>query len=205
MGTGAFILGGALQGIGAGIMAQGQQRAEDAKQDAIARREMALAQFRSGLDRERDEAQSELRKGEAVHQSGLRTKEAETGAKLDDWKSSRQTARSASAQITVAEAKAEIDQKMERLQSRLRMNEAQAAAVRKIFNDVYMAHVEVGDQKIAADGAMVFYSKAGKEIGRTASGLFQPEGDSGLGAAFPAAPRAGAAPANRPPLDSFNR
>lgn len=202
MGIG-YILGGALQGIGAGITAQGQAKAEaaaaQAKEDALMRREIALENLRNQNAIKRDQSQSGLRREEATH-----------GAQLDDWKGARQNERTTKSQLTLADAKAQIDERMARLQSSLKMDEAKAASVRELYNNVYMANIEIGREQVAADGSLVIYNKAGREVSRSQPGMFTPPGSGDAPLTLPgrsgATQQPTARPAtnsNRPPLTSF--
>lgn len=198
------VFGSALQGIGAGMMAQTQANqsaaAEQAKETAAMRREIALENLRNQNAIGRDKAQSENRKSEM-----------EFGAKADDWKSSREVARRTQSDITMAQAKGKIDEKLKRLESTLKISEDTKAWLRDVWSKAYDMNMEVGETKEGADGSVIVFSKAGSIIAQTKPGMVAPKNAGGASLdAFPGAPSGmpGApapAPTNRPPLNSFDR
>ena len=222
MGLGGLVLGGALQGIGAGIVAQGKQSAETAQQeaqgrarlaeqDAMMRREIALENLRNQNTIARDE-----------NKSKLTINEVEAGARADDWKGARQTARTTDSTITVDRAKTQNDitvkqieaanaRTLAKLNSSLNINEKQAEIAAETVAAASRAGFEVGDTQIRNDGALVLLAKTGKIISVSKPGLFTPEGSGDAPISFPGtklpAPSSAAqpVPANRPPLSSFDR
>lgn len=197
------VFGAALQGIGAGMMQQTQANqaaaAEQAKETAAMRREIALENLRNKNAIERDKAAS-----------GNRKSELETGAKLDDWTDARKTGRRTTSEITVAQTKAKLDADLKKLDSRLKIGEDTKAWLRDIYKEAYQANTEIGETKEGADGSIIVFSKAGKVIAQTKPGMVAPKG-GGLEEFFPGT-GAGPAPAqpgkptpNRPPLNSFDR
>lgn len=206
MSDAGFIIGGALQGIGSGIVAQGQanaaREAEAAKETAAMRREIALENLRNENAMKRDAAQSGLKKDEATQ-----------GADLQDRNAARATQRNTASQITIDKAKTQNDMALAKLRSTLSINEQQAKSASDLANQLAAAGQEVGEFKVAADGTVTAFSKTGKVLGQMgAKGQFVPDhtnGSSGFGGfgstGFPVPGAGGAAPANRPPLSSFDR
>ena len=202
------VFGAAMQGIGAGMMQQTQAnqaaQAEQAKETAAMRREVALETMRNQNALARDKAQSDNRIGEM-----------RAGAQFDDWKDARGTARKTTSSITIKQAEAKIDAKLEKAKSDLKINEDTKAWLRDIYQKAYMSNIEVGETKAATDGSLIVLSKSGKIIAQTKPGMFRPDGkpDDALGggmlpggSSIPNAPTAlQKAPANRPPLTSFDR
>lgn len=215
MGAGGFILGGALQGIGAGLVAQGQANAQAAakaaEQDGMMRREIALENLRSAN-----------RTKEAETGSALKQNETETQARWQDWGKARDTSRSTDStvkiegvktgnQIKVEQVKAANDRALANLQSSNRISEAQAGQAAELSADLARMGKEVGEFKVNAAGQMVAYSKTGQVLRVSQKGMFRDPEDKAEGAmpgfpgASPAPAPAAPPPGNRPPLSSFNR
>jgi len=218
MGSSArHILGGALQGIGAGLVQQGQQRAAaeaaSAQSEAAMRREIALENLRTKNAMTRDQ-----------QQSVMRMDEQENAGRVSDWQAGRQVGRTTQATIVTDKAKtqnditlkqldAQNDRALASLKSSLSVNETQQKIAAEAIADATKNRYEVGETQIRADGALVLYSKSGQVISVSKPGQFTPPAATGMGAGFPAfpgasspapAPGPAAAPSKRPPLSSFN-
>lgn len=208
MSDAGFILGGALQGIGAGIVAQGQAAAAQQAETAKERREMVLAQIQhqnkiaednnaNQNSMKRDAAQSDLKKSEAVQ-----------SADLQDRNAGRATQRNTASQITIDKAKTQNDMALARLRSTLNINEQQAKSASDLSNQLAAAGQEVGEFKVGTDGTVVAFSKTGKVLGKMGSkGQFVADHTNGTtvgSTPFPGAGAGGGAvPANRPGISSF--
>lgn len=192
------ILGGALQGIGAGLLGQAQAKAESAKSAAAERFQLLMSDREHGQNLEAAERASAHRQAEATHGSTLKRGEMRLGATLDDDRAAKQTARSTASQITVDNARSANDRVMARLQSGLRMTEQQASAATELANQITLAGQTIHSSEIAADGSMVLTTKTGRQL-RTQAGIFNPknapdEGIPGLPTATKPAAPAGNAP-----------
>ena len=159
------ILGGALQGIGAGLAAKGRMdmeaQAEAAKQDAIARREAWIESTRHSN-----------RTAEMQTESGLRINEQTNQADLQDRNASRQNARTTASQIAVDNARTANDKALAKFQSNLRMTEDQDKAARELTNQLSLMGQKAERFEIAADGSMVAINGLGKIISKSAPGRF---------------------------------
>lgn len=198
MGYLGTVLGGALQGIGAGIVQQGQAKAETeaatAKETAAMRREVALENLRNQNAMSRDKSQSDLKVGEM-----------KVGAQLDDWKSANQTKRTTGSQIAVDKARTQNDITITQLKARLDRDNSTAATQLK-------AQIDSGQIKdtVEGDDGNIYAIMADGTTKNTGI-KFRPKPTAGgIGAdAFPmatpgaAAPSGAAKPASRPPLSSF--
>lgn len=195
MGLG-HILAGAAQGIGAGMVMQGQQRAEAeasaAKETAAQRREIALEQLRAGNNQKLQQQQSDNRRAEQ-----------EQGARLDDWRDSRGTARRTTQQVTVDRARTQNEITLAEVKGRIERDTSAAATRLKAQLD----RGEVSDSFEGADGNIHVLLKDGTT--RNTGVKFQPKASDGLGGApaLLSAPGSGVGqtPANRPALSSFDR
>lgn len=202
------ILGGALQGIGAGLAAKGRMdmevQAETARQDAITRREQWIESTRHAN-----------RTAEMQTESGLRLNEQTNQADLQDRNASRQNARTTASQIAVDNARTANDKELAKFQSRLRMTEDQAKAARELADSLTLMGQKAERFEIAADGSMVAINGLGKIISKSAPGRFAAPGGGGSGdgsdllTGGAGGTRAQPLPtnniANRPPLASFQQ
>lgn len=169
MGGLGYIVGGALQGVGSGIVAQGQQRAAEDAATAKQRRDIALENLRSQNDQVND-----ARKAEMTHANRIAETEAEY--KLRDLNDARSTGRKTSSQITIDTAKTKNDIVLAKVQTKLKLSADQAIKAQELFNSVTLAGQKVGETRVGADGAMVIYSETGKELTRSTPGQFIPQG-----------------------------
>lgn len=152
-GMGAF-LGGALQGIGAGLAAEGRQRWED-------RREMALQQLRG-------QQAAEL----ASKQHANRKDEIATQAQFDNWKDSQKTERTTASTIAtdraktdndirVVSAREQSDRRLEVLRNNLgiKRDAAKTAADAKAEKDLQAG--EIKETFVSGDGYLWVVPKRG--------------------------------------------
>lgn len=198
MGYLGTVLGGALQGIGAGIVQQGQQKAEaaavEAKETAAMRREVALENLRNQNAMSRDRTQSDLKVGEM-----------KVGAQLDDTKDARHIARTTGSQIAVDKARTQNDITITQVKARLDRDNSTAAIQLK-------AQIDSGQVKdtVEDDDGNIYAIMADGTTKNTGIKFRPRPAAGGIGAdAFPmaapgaASPSGTATPANRPPLSSF--
>ncbi|WP_226018402.1 hypothetical protein [Novosphingobium sp. FKTRR1] len=195
-----YILGGFTQGIGAGLVKQGEAQAATQAEDAKFRRELAL----KGVDHQNrmteDANQSDLTAGRDKASSGYRITEQTNQADLTDRNDARHTARSTVSQIAVDKARTTNDAALARLKSGLQITEDQAKAASTLSNELALAGQTVGDLQIAADGSIWAYSKTGVALGHSKPGKFVPPAAPGggldasalLGGSAPAKPSAAA-------------
>lgn len=183
-GMGAF-LGGALQGIGAGLAAEGRQRWED-------RREMALQQLRG-------QQAAEL----AGKQHANRKDEIATQAQFDNWKDSQKTERTTASRMVLGKAEAEAKSAAASAEQRrnvaMEVLKSKLAISEKAHEAANEARLRLGEPEDLVfddegNGTMIF--KGGKavpvgKVGQTAAGKRAASPGSGGVLAEVAAGRAG--------------
>lgn len=186
MGALGYILGGALQGVGSGMVADTQRRDSAAAATAAERREIAMENLRAKRQSENNVQQGEITRQNATHTGDIQAEQARVGSGYKitetnnefvqrDKNDARQVERQTSATITIDKAKTANDIAVAKITSGLKMTEAQASAAQDLANRATLAGLEVGETEIAADGSMVIYAKTGKLIGRTSAGVFTPK------------------------------
>lgn len=226
MGSGMAILGGALQGIGAGLQQEIQNRREDERTSATQRFQAYLA----GAKTDADNAAAAR-----DHQYDLERDAAQAGFKADQAKAdAAATAARDKAKygydVSLEGVKAKNDAALAQMKSKFAMDEEQAKIAAQMKADVARMGKEVGQAKVTSDGRMILYAKDGSVLRASQPGTFNPPataqddtlvlGDRAADnaaqpAAAPAAPAAAprpapkptpkpAAPKNRPPLSSFD-
>lgn len=171
------ILGGALQGIGAGITAIGQQQAKAREDDVLMRRQMALENLRAQNDRDLQVTKTADAATAAQTAHTNRMEESRVEYDYRDRNDARSTARNTSSKITVDKAQTANQVALKKLESSLNMSEAQQKAALDLSNDLTKAGVEVGDYKIGTDGTLYALSKTGHILGKSPRpGMFTPDG-----------------------------
>lgn len=131
MGLGGFVLGGALQGIGAGLIGMGQQQAATAASAAAERRDIALENLRNELATKRDVKQGEIQRQTATHASGLRRQEMALDYGFKDVNDARANNRTTKSQVTLKSIDASNAQNLARLNASLaRQNDAASTQLR---------------------------------------------------------------------------
>lgn len=182
-------LGGALQGIGAGIATKGKMdmdaAAAAAKEEAMSKREMMLAQMNTTNKREEQKQASDLRMEETRYEWDRK-----------DAASANADARALKAELAKLGVQFANAAKLETLKGQQERLTAGAKAA--------LDGNEVVGTKTAEDGSVMLYTRSGKFI--KAGFKERPTGAAAAAAADPDNPFAtpGAKPpANRPPLSSF--
>lgn len=195
-----FILGGALQGIGAGLVQQGQVNAENARASATQRFQDYLAQRKTQADDARATQQHGWDIERDNNQAALRATQAEADAKNTAVRDGTQQKYA----VQMEGLKASNQAKIEGLKSTLSMTEYERKAALDLANDVSRSGQEIGHTEVAADGRMIIYSKSGEVLRASPPGTFNPraaaadDGDLLGSRGAPTATPAPRAPAPRP-------
>lgn len=156
MGIGA-IVGGALKGYGDGMAEMARSREEE-------RRETALINIRSQRQQEQTQVTADLQDRNSSRQ-----------AVYDNWKDSEHVKRTTVGQIQVDKARTENDMTLEqmrqkntealaRLQSSLRMNEAQKESAIRMQEEAIKANTYIQDFQTDDQGNLVGITATGKTI-----------------------------------------
>ena len=179
MGIGTrMLIGGALQGLGAGIVAQGQSNAEE-------RRRIALENMRTKAQAEKDARDAETQIATDARQTANKREETKLQYGMIDENNARQVERETNKTIIVDKNKAGLDKELDAaktkndawlkgVDSRYRMSEEAAKQATDLKNELTKMGKEVGHEEVAADGSMFIYSKTGALLGRTKPGVFVP-------------------------------
>jgi hypothetical protein len=166
------ILGGAMQGIGAGLVKVGEEQAKQDQADVLARRQAALAKFTQDREdgRQATKVAADAKAAEVGH--GYKLDEQKNAGEIANQNDKDHVERETASKIGIEAVKARNEAALESLKSHYRLNEVQAKAAADLVNQTTMAGIEVGATKIAADGTMYIYNKAGKAIGHSEVGQF---------------------------------
>lgn len=160
-------LGKLARGIASGLSQyygiQAQEQINQRKIQALADQQMALESFKSQMNREEkaNEANAQAGLERVKADEKIRTEKALLGPKTD-------------AEIKVEGAKLENQKVLEGIKSKFRMDETQTKMAKELADSLTLAKKQIGDARVTADGALVFYSKTGERLGFTKAGGFVP-------------------------------
>lgn len=197
MGIGGLI-GGALTGIGRGMEMQAvaqQKEAEDMRRDdALMRRQTALAKYQAVLQAERDKTQHEYKNDETLTELGVRAKIKE----IDDIRDQKIWTERNQTEFTQALKKLQKEQQF--TLTRDAKNAARDAAIQAARDGNNIDHWETD----ADTGELVGFTKTGKSYRSPLKPLHQKGGSGGIldeyddGASTSGTPASGSKPAPRP-------
>lgn len=173
MGVGG-LLGGALTGIGRGMEMQVTAQQREAEQsradDALMRRQTALAKYQSDLQAERDKTQHGYKVSETREELGIRGQLAAA----DDVRA-----------LSAAERKAQTDFKLDmkklEAQHTFKLSEQQHEAGLQIARDAASAGAEIAHWEVDSDsGELVGFTKSGRAMRSSVKPLRQKGGSGGI-------------------------
>jgi hypothetical protein len=175
------VLGGALQGIGAGLAQQQRAKADTAAADVAHRREEYLLKLRGQIASDATVQQGQIARDNLAvkydfeDRNDARTSERDTSKAIIVGNNTSANA------VKLEQVKTANDRMIEGVKSRYRMTEQQQKAALDLSNDATRAGQEVGETRVAVDGSMVLYSKNGQVIRRSGAGMFTPNGAKATG------------------------
>lgn len=171
-------LGAAMEGYGKHLTQVDERRQKTLELDALALRERALAEYRSGLAREEAAFSGGITRQNATHAGRIAaaTYRENKGADVDA--EVVLTPVKARATMAVNAANEGLQQsnreKQARLVSQLDMDEARQKAALDLENALTLAGKKADRWEVTADGAMVAYSATGAKLGQSQPGIFVP-------------------------------
>lgn len=118
------VLGGALAGIGKGMVAQAELDAQAARDAVLYQREVALRNLQIDAQNKLADKQHENRKEEIGLTGEENRKTQSAGALVDDWKAARQTDRQTKAQVQLKQVDFKNDVKAKQLAAKLGLIQA---------------------------------------------------------------------------------
>lgn len=195
-----YILGGALRGVGRGVVETGQQRAAAAATELEERRANARAAAKAASEIEQQNNAARLSEQQDSRRSNLKKDETKAEYELRDVNDARGTERKTKSDIIVDTARTKNDVALARVNSSLNLNEAQQKSALELNAKLTENKQEVGDYRVTKDGSLVAYSKAGRALGQTKAGIFDTKAEEpvGIGGGLPRSgqsPRQSAPPA----------
>lgn len=187
------VLGGALAGIGKGMVAQAELDAQAARDAVLYQREVALRNLQIDAQNKLADKQHENRKEEIGLTGEENRKTQSAGALVDDWKAARQTDRQTKAQVQLKQVDFKNDVKAKQLAAKLGLIQAD-----------FEAKLQAGEIVQDAEGGYHLVdrrSAATKPVG--VKGPTKDEGDSLASLRGSPAATGGATAAPSRPDDSF--